>query len=102
MGYVIKETKWWVCHCGYEWLPRSNSSEVMPKVCPKCNSKQWDKDLKDIKKVGRPKRDKMPSASSPEPVMPVQVPFAEALVQETGSDPEPVVQASEPESKASD
>jgi len=28
--------------CGHEWLPRANSPDKLPVVCPACNSPYWN------------------------------------------------------------
>lgn len=47
MGTVakVKLTVWgYRCErCEHEWIPRDQTIESTPKVCPKCKSPYWDK-----------------------------------------------------------
>ncbi|MDH7507228.1 MAG: hypothetical protein QHH15_05525 [Candidatus Thermoplasmatota archaeon] len=46
--------------CGHKWIPQS---PFLPKVCPKCNSRYWDKKrgwykkMKDKKKMSQEDKD---------------------------------------------
>lgn len=38
-------------NCHYKWYPRS---PTLPKVCPNCKHRNWNKEVQNVKKRGRP------------------------------------------------
>jgi len=38
--------------CGYSWYPRTPQ---LPKVCPNCKHRNWNEEVANVKKRGRPK-----------------------------------------------
>jgi len=47
MSYKIKvkiEADGYRClRCGYEWIPKSQKSDVEPTTCPRCKSPYWNR-----------------------------------------------------------
>jgi len=37
-------------YCHYEWYPRTPN---LPIVCPRCKHRNWNEEVKDVKKKGR-------------------------------------------------